>query len=110
MKVLFSRSFKKSLEKYSSLKNQIKKKVDMIIEHPVSLSEPLKGDLRGYYSCPVKRSFIIIFQYCKQCRSREDDKYVLCKDCKEMDDDTLRFIEIAPHDLAYKKAKKSKGL
>jgi hypothetical protein len=50
MEALFSDAFKKSLGKYSSIKKTIKNKVDMIIEHPIALGEPLKGNLRGYYS------------------------------------------------------------
>ena len=103
MAVLFSDAFKKSLGKYSSIKKIIKKKVDMIIEHPFKLGEPLKGNLRGYYSCPVKRNFLIIFLYCKVCRKKGDDEIVLCKDCNNCTDDTIKFVDIGPHDQAYGK-------
>ncbi|NIM13219.1 MAG: hypothetical protein GTO45_13980 [Candidatus Aminicenantes bacterium] len=103
MEVLFSDAFKKSLGKYSSIKKIIKKKVDMIIEHPITLGEPLKGNLRGYYSCPVKRNFLIIFLYCKVCRKKGDDEIVLCKDCESCTDDTIKFVDIGPHDQAYGK-------
>ncbi len=103
MEVLFSDTFKKSLGKYSSIKKIIKKKVDMIIEHPIALGEPLKGNLRGYYSCPVKKNFLLIFLYCKVCREKSDDKIVLCKDCDTCRDDTIKFIDLGPHDQAYGK-------
>jgi len=103
MEVLFSDAFKKSLGTYSSIKKIIKKKVDMIIEHPIPLGEPLKGNLRGYYSCPVKRNFLIIFLYCKVCRKKGDDGIVLCKDCESCGDDTIKFIDLGPHDQAYGK-------
>jgi len=103
MEISFSDAFKKSLGKYSSLKKIIKKKVDMIIEHPVTLGEPLKGNLRGYYSCPVKRNFLIIFLYCKLCRKKGDDEIVLCKDCDNCSDDTIKFVELGPHNQAYDK-------
>jgi len=48
----------------------IKKKVDMIIENPVAVGEPLKGNWQGFYSCPVKRNFIIIYLYCAICRKK----------------------------------------
>ena len=73
----------------------------MIIDHPIVLGEPLKGNLRGYYSCPVKRGFLIIFLYCKICRKKGDDKIVLCDDCRNHDDDTIKFIELGPHDSVY---------
>lgn len=103
MNILFSDSFKKSIKKHASVKKQIKKKVDMIIEHPIQLGEPLKGNLRGYYSCPVRRNFLIIFLYCKTCRKRGDDAIVLCKDCDDCSDETIKFIDIGPHDQAYGK-------
>ncbi|MFO7785828.1 MAG: hypothetical protein R6V25_14460 [Desulfatiglandales bacterium] len=39
----------------------VKKKEDMIIENPVVVGEPLKGNWQAFYSCPVKRNFIIIY-------------------------------------------------
>jgi len=64
MEVLFSDPFKKSVKKHASIKKQIQKKVDMIMENPIPLGEPLKGNLRGYYSCPVRKNFLIIYLYC----------------------------------------------
>ena len=60
MEVLFSDAFVKSLEKHSAIKKAIKRKVDMIVESPITLGEPLKGNFRGYYSCPVQKKFLII--------------------------------------------------
>jgi len=70
MEVLFSDAFVKSLKKHSSLKKAIKKKVDMLLENPIALGEPLRGNFRGYYSSPVKRNFLIIYLYCKICRKK----------------------------------------
>jgi len=103
MNILFSETFLRSLKKHSSLKEAIKKKVDMIIQNPVSLGEPLKGNFRGYYSTAVKKNFLIIFSYCNSCRIKGDDKIILCSDCLKCDDDTLKFIDIGPHDRIYKK-------
>ena len=102
MNVIFSDAFVQSLKKYGSIKDSIKKKVDMIIQDPVKLGEPLKGNLRGFYSCPVKRNFLIIFLYCKICRKKGDDSTVLCNDCPQCIDETIKFIELGPHDRAYK--------
>jgi len=101
MNILFSETFLKSLKKHSSLKVTIKRKVDMIIQNPVSFGEPLKGNFRGYYSSAVKKNFLIIFLYCNSCRKKDDDKIILCSDCLECSNDTLKFIEIGPHDRAY---------
>ncbi len=98
MNILFSESFVKSLKKYSSLKDEIKRKVDMIIDSPLSLGEPLKGNFRGFYSTSVKKNFLIIFLYCNSCRKKGDDRIVLCNDCQKCSNDTLKFIEIGPHD------------
>jgi mRNA-degrading endonuclease YafQ of YafQ-DinJ toxin-antitoxin module len=103
MEVLFGDPFVKSLKKYGSLKKSIKKKVDMIIDNPISLGEPLKGNFRGFYSCPVKRNFLIIYLYCEACRKKGDDSIVLCSDCHKCSDDTIKFIDLGPHNQAYGK-------
>ena len=103
MEVLFSDAFVKSLRKHSSLKKSIKKKVDMIIENPLALGEPLKGNLRGYYSCPVKKNFLIIYLYCWICRKKGDDQIVLCSDCHKCSEDTIKFVDLAPYDRVYRR-------
>ena len=103
MNVLFSESFLKSLKKHSSLKEEIRRKVYMIIESPVTSGEPLKGNFRGFYSTPVKKNFLIIFLYCNSCRKKGDDRTILCSDCQECSNDIIKFIEIGPRDKAYKK-------
>ncbi|MCD4669955.1 MAG: type II toxin-antitoxin system mRNA interferase toxin, RelE/StbE family [Actinomycetia bacterium] len=102
MNVLFSDTFIKSLKKFSSIEKAIKKKIDMIVENPIAFGEPLKGNFRGYYSCPVRKNFIIIYLYCSICRRKGDDKIVICNDCSECPDDTIKFVALGPHDRAYK--------
>lgn len=101
MEILVSDAFTKSLKKYNSIRKVIKKKVDMVIENPIALGEPLKGNFRGYYSCPVRRNFLIIYLYCGVCRKKGDDKVVLCSDCHRCLDETIKFIDLGPHDQAY---------
>lgn len=103
MEALFSDVFVKSLKKHSSVKKAIQKKVNMIIENPIVLGEPLKGNFRGYYSAPVKKNFLMIYLYCKVCRAKGDDKIVLCHDCLKCKDETVKFVNMGPHDEAYKK-------
>lgn len=101
MILVFSDDFVASLKKHSAIKEAVRKKVDMIATSPISLGEPLKGNFRGYYSCPVRRNFLIIFLYCSICRKKGDDTIVLCANCSECADDTIKFIALGPHDKAY---------
>lgn len=108
MNLLFSNDFANSLSKHSSIKHRIKNKVDMIIENPITLGEPLKDNLRGFYSCSVKKNFLIIYLYCLVCRKKGDDKIVLCDDCHQCEDDTIKFVDVGPHDWVYKRSKLDK--
>ena len=73
----------------------------MIIENPMVIGEPLKGNWRGFYSCAVQRNFIIICLYCEVCRKKGDAVVVACSDCTETSDKTIKFILLGPHDEAY---------
>ena len=101
MEVKFEKAFLQSVKKHAGIKKQIESKVKQIIDHPVELGEPLKGRLRGFYSCPVKRNFIIIYLYCSACRKKGDDEFVSCSDCSDNEDETLKFLILGPHDEAY---------
>ena len=101
MRVLFESAFLKAVEKHASFRKLVKRKVDMIIENPLTIGEPLKGNWRGFYSAPVKRNFIIIYLYCDACRKKDDDVAVACSDCDENNDQTIRFVLLGPHDEAY---------
>lgn len=101
MNLVFSDVFAASLKKHGSIKEAVRKKVDMICESPVALGEPIKGNFRGFYSCPVKRNFLIIFLYCTICRKKGDDAIVLCADCPDCLDNTIKFIALGPQDKAY---------
>ncbi len=101
MNIKFESAFLKALKKHASIKNIVKKKVDMIIESPLTIGEPLRANWQGFYSCHVKRNFIIIYLYCEICRKKGDDSVVNCSDCQDMPDKTLKFILLGPHDEAY---------
>lgn len=102
MDVRFERAFMKAVRKHASVKKQLEKKVRMIIDQPIALGEPLKGNWRGFYSCPLRRSFIIIiYLYCKPCRAKGDDAFVACSDCAECANDTIKFVLLGPHDETY---------
>ena len=97
----FEAAFVKALKKHASIKKQVQKKVDMILENPLAVGEPLKGNRQGFYSCPVRRNFIIIYLYCLACRKKGDNVVVACSDCSETPDNTVRFVLLGPHDQAY---------
>lgn len=103
MIAMFSDDFGDSLKKHAALKKAIQKKVDMILTNPVGLGEPLKGHFRGYYSVPVKKIFLIIYLYCLICRRRGDDEIVLCHDCESCADETVKFVQLGPHNHVYEK-------
>jgi len=97
----FEAAFLKAVKKHAAIRNLVKNKVDMILENPVAMGEPLKGNWQGFYSCPVKRNFIIIYLYCEICRKKKDDMVVLCSDCETAPDQTVKFVLLGPHDEAY---------
>jgi len=97
----FEKAFMDAVKKHASIKKQIEKKVQMILEHPIELGEPLKGNFRGFYSCPVKKSYLIIYLYCANCRKKGDYEIVACSDCSETPDETVKFVLVATHDDAY---------
>jgi mRNA-degrading endonuclease YafQ of YafQ-DinJ toxin-antitoxin module len=99
--LLFSEDFAAALNRHAAIKDAVRKKVDMIATNPLALGEPLKGSFRGFYSCPVKRNFLIIFLYCHLCRKKRDDAIVCCADCAACRDDTIKFVALGPHDQAY---------
>jgi mRNA-degrading endonuclease YafQ of YafQ-DinJ toxin-antitoxin module len=101
MNALFSDEFIKALKKHAAIKKTVQKKVDMILTDPIGLGEPLRGNFRGYYSCPVKKNFLIIYLFCRLCRGKKDDGVVLCSDCREYPDETIKFIALGPHDTIY---------
>ena len=62
MEVRFEKTFLKAVKKHAGIKKEIELKVRQIMERPIELGEPLKANLREFYSCPVKRNFLIIYQ------------------------------------------------
>jgi addiction module RelE/StbE family toxin len=99
----FESRFLKDLQKHTSIKKAIQNKVDMILQNPFGFGKPLQGNWQGFYSCHVKRNFVIIYLCCDACRKKEDDQIVLCSDCQNSPGNTVKFILFAPHDEAYSK-------
>jgi hypothetical protein len=60
METLFEKAFVKALRKHSGIKKQVENKVRMIMEQPLAMGEPLKGNFRGFYSCPARWTGLIL--------------------------------------------------
>ncbi len=103
MEAKFETAFVKALKKHNAIRKHVERKVRMIMEHPVAMGEPLKGNFRGFYSCPVRKNFLIIYLYCSACRKKGDDAIVACFDCDDCSDETIKFILLATHNDAYNK-------
>ncbi len=101
MNETYSDHFVKSLRKFSSIKERVSNKIDKILQDPLR-GEPLKYDLRGLFSVPVAKNFVIVYSYCRICRKKGDDLILLCHDCSNMTDETVRFFAVGPHDKIYK--------
>ncbi len=98
--------FEKDLSKYGSVRKAAGTKIKNLLESPLGFGEPLKGDLCGFSSCPVKKSFIIIYVYCKECRLKGYKEIHNCGNCDKTSDETIILASFGPHDTAYKTAKK----
>ena len=101
MKAKVEKTFLKEVRKHAGIKKQIEQNVHQIMEHPVELGEPLKGNSRGFYSCSIKRNFIIIYMYCAACRKKGDSAFVACSDCSTTSAETIKFVLLGPHDEVY---------
>ncbi len=102
----FTFEFAKALEKYSNVKKSAQNKIDILLQNPLGFGEPLKYDLEGLSSCPVKKGFIIVYVYCRECRIRGYNRINNCKDCEHTPDEVIKFVTIGPHDKAYNLSKK----
>lgn len=98
--------FQRAIQKYSNIKKAAQNKIELILENPLGFGEPLKYDLLGLTSCPVKRNFILIYVYCRECRIKNYQSVNSCHDCDQTPDEVVKFITIAPHDLEYKLVQK----
>ena len=101
----FTPEFSKALKKYSNVKKSAQTKIDILLQNPLGFGEPLKYDLEGLSSIPVKRGFIVIYVYCKECRIKGYNIINNCKDCEQTPDEVVKFLTIGPHDKAYKASK-----
>lgn len=99
----YEKRFVKNLARYGSLRQQIRRCVDRVIDNPYAQTEFLgdasgKLNLKGCRSARIDRQFRIIFVICEECRRIPQCEYCLCE---HHSDTTIVFLTVGPHDKAY---------
>lgn len=100
---VYENLFVKNLRKYSSIKKSAKKKINRLLKAPYHNTELLsdhkgKLNLTGCRSIRIDKNFRIIFVICEECRDVQSCEYCFCDN---LDDNTVVFLTIGPHDIAY---------
>ena len=95
--------FRKNLKRYRSMRKQIQRHVDQVLDDPYRNTERLGRipgglDLRGCRSIRVTRSFRIIFVVCEECRRAPACRFCFCEG---LPDKTVVFLTVGPHERAY---------
>lgn len=97
------------LKKHPHLKKPFQKKVDYLLQNPLRLGEPLKGNLNGLRSFPFQDTFIIIYLVCEECRRLKQESINQCAACGKIPDNSVIFLLFDTHDDAYDSAPKQRG-
>ena len=100
---VYEEKFVLNLRRYSSIRKNIKRRVERVLSDPYQNTETLadasgKLNLRGCRSARVDRNFRIIFVICEECLKIPECEYCLCDGLK---DKTVVFLTVGPHDKAY---------
>lgn len=100
---VYEEKFVLNLRRYSSIRKNIKLRIDRVLSDPYQNTETLvdasgKLNLRGCRSARVDRNFRIIFVICEECRMIPECQYCFCGGLKEK---TVVFLTVGPHDKAY---------
>ncbi len=100
---VYEKRFVKNLTRYSSLRQQVRRRVERVIEDPYAQTEFLgdvsgKLNLKGCRSARIDRNFRIIFVTCEECRRIPRCEYCFCEN---LPDNTIVFLTVGPHDKAY---------
>ena len=100
---VYEKLFVRNLTRYSSLKTQIRRCVNQVLENPYTQTEFLgdvsgKLNLKGCRSARVNRNFRIIFVICEECQRISQCDYCFCDN---LADKTVVFLTVGPHDKAY---------
>ena len=100
---VYEKKFILNLHRYSSIRQNIKRRVERVLKDPYQNTEVLsdatgKLNLRGCRSARVDRNFRIIFVICEECRNIPECEYCFCDN---LPDRTVIFLTVGPHDKAY---------
>ena len=100
---MYEERFMENLRRYSNMRQAIKRRVDRVLADPFVSTEFLsdpggKLNLRGCRSARVDRNFRIVFVICEECRRVPDCLFCFCE---KLDDKTVVFLTVGPHDRAY---------
>ena len=107
---LYKPLFLKDLKTYSSLKQQIEKKVKQILKDPYHNTKPLekqgKYDLKGLRSKRVNKNFRIVFAICEECKILFPEQETLCQYCDpSLPEKTIIFFIARPRKTVYENNK-----
>jgi mRNA-degrading endonuclease RelE of RelBE toxin-antitoxin system len=99
----YEAQFVENLRLYSAMRKQTKRRVERILANPYKNTEFLgdvsgKLNLRGCRSARVDRNFRIIYVVCEECRRVRECQFCFCEG---LDDKTVVFLTVGPHDRAY---------
>ena len=100
---VYEEKFTRNLSRYSSKRKNIKRRVERALSNPYQNTEALVDasgnlNLRGCRSARVDRNFRVIFVICEECRKIPECEYCFCDG---LDDKTVVFLTVGPHDKAY---------
>ena len=100
---VYEEKFVRNLRRYSSMRQNIKRRVKRVLSDPYQNTEVLtdpsgKLNLRGCRSARIDRNFRIIFVICEECRKIPECEYCFCDD---LPDKIVVFLTVGPHDRAY---------
>jgi len=95
--------FVRNLRRYSSIRQNIKRRIERILNDPYQNTEALTDasgrlNLRGCRSARVDRNFRIIFVICEECRDIPECAYCFCDGLSAK---TVVVLTVGPHDKAY---------
>ncbi len=95
--------FVRNLRRYSSIRQNIKRRIERILNDPYQNTEALTDasgrlNLRGCRSTRIDRNFRIIFAICEECRDILECEYCFCDGLSTK---TVVVLTVGPHDKAY---------
>ncbi len=100
---VYEKMFVGNLNRYAAIKQNVKRRIDRILEAPYHNTELLgdvtgKLNLKGCRSARIDRNFRVIFVICEECREIAECEYCFCDN---LSDQTVVFLTVGPHDKAY---------